>query len=46
MYIPEKQKEIGQIFLDLEIIAFEFFALNTRSYWEGILVVGSEFVKK
>ena len=46
MYNPKKQKEIGQIFLDLEIIAFEFFALNTRSYWERILVIGSDFVKE
>ena len=28
------QKKIEQIFFDLEIIASEFVALNTRFYWE------------
>ena len=40
------QKKIEQIFFDLEIIASEFVALNTRFYWERILVIGSQYVNK
>ena len=28
------QKKVENIFFDIEIIAFELFALNTRFYWE------------
>ena len=34
------QKKIKKIFFDLEIIAFEVAALNTRFYWEGKLSAG------
>ena len=40
------QKKIQQIFFDLEIIAFELVSLNTRFYWERILVIGCQNVKK
>ena len=33
------QKKIVKIFFDLEIIAFEYVALNIRFYWERILVI-------
>ena len=36
------QKKIEEIFFDLEIIAFELFALNTRFSWEKILVIGCQ----
>ena len=32
LQIPEMEKKIEQTFLDLQIIAFEFVALNTHSY--------------
>ena len=40
------QKKIKTIFFDLEIIAFEQDALNTRFYWERILLIGCQYVKK
>ena len=40
-----KQK-IEKTFYDLEIIAFEVLALNTRFYWERILVIGCQYVNK
>ena len=40
MKIVEMKKKIGQIFLNFEMIALEFVALNTRFYWERILVIG------
>ena len=40
------QKKIQKIFLDFEIIAFELVALDTRFYWERILVIGSQYVNK
>ena len=39
-------KKIEQIIFDLEIIAFELVALNTRFYWERILVIGCQYVNK
>ena len=39
------QKKVQKIFLDFEIIAFELVALNTRLYWERILVIGCQYVK-
>ena len=46
MQISEMQKKIQQIFFDFEIIAFELVSLNTRFYWERILVIGCQYVKK
>ena len=40
------QKKIQKISFDLEIIAFELVALNTCFYWERILVIGCQYVKK
>ena len=40
------QKKIEAMFFDLDIIAFELVALNTRFYWERILVIGCQYVKK
>ena len=34
------------MFLDFEIIAFELVLLNTRFYWERILVIGRQYVSK
>ena len=46
MYITEMQKKIEKIFFDSDIIASEFVALNTRFYWEIILVIGFQYVNK
>ena len=46
MQIMEMQEKIKKIFLDLEKIAFKLVALNTRFYWERILVIGCQYVKK
>ena len=40
------QKKIEQTDFGLEIIAFEFVVLNTRFYWERILVIGCQYVNK
>ena len=40
------QKKIQKINFGLEIIAFEVTALNTRFYWERILVIGFQYVRK
>ena len=40
-----KQK-IEDIFFDIEIIAFELFALDTRFYLERILVIRGQYVQK
>ena len=40
-----KQK-IEDIFFDIEIIAFELFALDTRFYLERILVIRGQYVEK
>ena len=34
------EQKLQKIFFDFEIIAFELVALDTRFYWEGILVIG------
>ena len=34
------REKIGKIFFDLEVIAFELVALNTRFYLEKMLVIG------
>ena len=40
------QKKIEKIFFDFEVIAFELVPLDTRFYWERILAIGCEYVKK
>ena len=40
------QKKIEQIFFDFDIIAFELVPLDTSFYWERILVIGCQYVKK
>ena len=40
------QKKIEEIFFELQIIAFELVAVNTRFYWERILFIGCQYVKK
>ena len=39
------QKKIVKIFFDLEIIVFEYVALDTRFYWQRIVVFGCQYVK-
>ena len=40
------QEKIQQIFLDLEIMRLELIALNTRFYWNRILVTGCQYVNE
>ena len=40
------QQKTQQIFFVFEIIAFELGALETRFYWERILVIGYQYVNK
>ena len=40
------QKKVKESFFDFEIIAFELIALNTRFYWENILVIGCHYTNK
>ena len=40
------QLQIQQIFFDFEIMAFELVALDTRFYWERILVIRCQYVNK
>ena len=40
------QKKIWKTFLELEIIAFEFVALNTRFYCQRILLIGTQYLSK
>ena len=40
------EKQIQKMFFGFEIIAFELVALNTRFYWENILVIGSHYANK
>ena len=42
----EMEKRIQEIFFDFEIIAFELVPLDTRFYWERILVIGCQYVNK
>ena len=46
MYIPQIEKKIQKIFFDLQVIASEFVALNTRFIWERILVIGCQKVNE
>ena len=40
------QKKIENFFFGFEIIAFELVALNTRFYWQNILVIGRQYANK
>ena len=40
------QKKNQKIIFGFEIIAFELVALNTRFYWDNILVIGSHYANK
>ena len=40
------QQKIQQIIFDFEIIAFESVTLDTRFYWERILIIGCQYVNK
>ena len=40
------QKKTQKIFFDFEIIAFELDALDTRFYWERILIIRCKYVNK
>ena len=40
------QKEMEKAFFGFQIIAWELAALDTRFYWERILLVGCQSVKK
>ena len=46
MKISEIPKEIQKIFLDLQIIALELVALNTRFYWQRILLILFQYFNK
>ena len=39
-------KKIEKMFFDFDIIASELVALNTRFYWENILVIGCQYANK
>ena len=40
------QQEIEIFFFNFYIIPFEFVALNSRFYWEKIVVNGCQYVNK
>ena len=40
------QQKSQKIFFDFAVIAFELVALETRFYWERILVIGYQYVNK
>ena len=40
------KKKIEEKYSDFEIIAFELVALDTRFYWETILVIRCQYVNK
>ena len=46
MKISEMRKEIEKMLLDLQIIALELVALNTRFYWERILFIFFQYFNK
>ena len=46
MQILEMQKKSEEMFFYLEIFAIELFAFDTRFYWDTILFIGCQFVKK
>ena len=46
MQILKMEQKVEKIFFGFEIIAFELVALDTRSYWERILVIGCQYINK
>ena len=40
------QEKILKIFLYFEVILFELVLLETRFYWERILVIGCQYINK
>ena len=40
------QKKVKESFFDFEIIAFELVGLNTRCYWQNIVVIGFNYANK
>ena len=46
MKISEMRKEIEKMLLDLQIIALELVALNTRFYWQRILLILFQYFNK
>ena len=40
------QKKFQKSFFDFGITAIELVALNTRFYWENILVIGCHYANK
>ena len=46
MQIMKMEQKVEKIFFDFQIIAFELVALDTRSYWERILVIGCQYINK
>ena len=44
--ISEIQKKIQKIFFPFEIIAFELVSLNTRFYWQRIVVIRRQYVNQ
>ena len=42
----ENPEKIEKIYVDFEIVAFELVPLNSRFYWERILVIGCQYVNK
>ena len=40
------QQKAEQLFFKSDLIAFELVALDTRFYWERILVIGCQYVNK
>ena len=39
-------QKIEEISFDIDIIAFDLFALDTSFYWERIVVIGCQYVDK
>ena len=46
MQIPKIERKIKKLFFDMKKTAFELVVLNTRVFWERILVIRCQYVKK
>ena len=42
----QKKKKNSKMYFDFWNISFELVALNTRFYWDRVLVIGCEYVNK
>ena len=40
------RKKIQKMFFDFQIIAYQLVPLDTPFYWEGIFVIGYQYVNK